>query len=373
MRVAIDARILFTSTGRYVERLLHHLQDLDRTNEYVVLLRARDRDRWRPRAPNFATVVADVEPYGFAEQLPFARLLHGLDADLVHFTVPNHPITYRRPHIVTVHDLTLLDFVHRLEGRPERGSLRYRAKRAVFRGVVWWTARMSTAVITPTRYVREQLIRRFGALPARVHVTSEGADPLAADPRPADRGQGDDFLLSVGNAYPYKNLWRLIRAFAQLRRPGLTLLLVGGPRDAFWEELERRTRDSGIEGVIFAGFVPDEELAWLYQHARLFVFPSLSEGFGLPGLEAMRYGAPVVSSDASCLPEVYGEAAAYFEPTDPEALASLLARLLDDEDRLGELRRAGSDLVRRYSWRRMAEQTLALYRASVGPPGSRPS
>lgn len=371
MRIAIDARILFTTTGRYVERLLHHLQDIDASNEYVVLLRARDRDRWRPRAKNFATVVADIEPYGFAEQLPFARLLHGLDADLVHFTVPNHPITYRRPHIVTVHDLTLLDFVHRLEGRPERGSLRYRAKRAVFSGVVWWTARMSTAVITPTKYVRDQLIHRFGAAPARVHVTSEGADPLAADPRPTDRGQGDDFLLSVGNAYPYKNLWRLIRAFAQLGRPGLTLLLVGSP-DAFWDELERRARASGIEGVIFAGFVPDDELAWLYQRARLFVFPSLSEGFGLPGLEAMRYGAPVVSSDASCLPEVYGEAAAYFEPTDTEALASLLARLLDDEARLEELRRAGSALVRRYSWRRMAEQTLELYRACVGPRRSRP-
>lgn len=361
-RIVIDARILFTSTGRYVERLLHHLQDLDHENEYVVLLPAEDRGRWEPRAPNVTTRVADIEPYGFAEQWRFARLLHGLRADLVHFTVPNHPLLYRRPHVVTVHDLTLIDFVHEVEGRE--ASLRYRAKRVAFRWAMRWTARRSDALITPTRYVRDQLIRRFGAPEARVHVTPEGADPLAADPRPTDLGQGPEFLLSVGNAYPYKNLWRLIEAFRDLGRPGLRLLLVGPP-DMFSEELRRRTEAAGIEGVVFAGFVPDPELAWLYQHARLFVFPSLSEGFGLPGLEAMRYGLPVLASDASCLPEVYGEGAEYFDPADTAGLASAIGRLLDDEDRLEALRRAGAEVAGRYSWRRTAEQTLEVYRQTL--------
>ena len=361
-RIVIDARILFTSTGRYVERLLHHLQDLDRENEYLVLLSARDHSRWTPRAPNVTTKVADVKPYGFAEQWRFARLLQRLRADLVHFTVPNHPLLYRRPHVVTVHDLTLIDFVHELEGRD--ASLRYRAKRVAFRWVMRWTARRSHALITPTRYVRDQLIRRFGAPGSRIHVTPEGVDTLATDPQPSDRGQGPEFLLSVGNAYPYKNLWRLIEAFRDLGRPGLRLLLVGAP-DMFYDELRRRTEAAGIEGVVFAGFVPDPELAWLYQHARLFVFPSLSEGFGLPGLEAMRYGLPVLSSNASCLPEVYGEGAEYVDPTDTAGLASAIGRLLDDEERLEALRRAGAEVAGRYPWRRTAEQTLEVYRQTL--------
>ena len=361
-RIVIDARILFTSTGRYVERLLHHLQDLDSENEYVVLLRAAGHGRWHPRAPNVTTMVADVKPYGFAEQWRFARLLYGLRADLVHFTVPNHPLLYRGPHVVTVHDLTLIDFVNELEART--ASLRYRGKRVVFRGAMWWTARRSDALITPTRYVRDQLIRRLGAPGPQVHVTPEGADPLADDPEPTDRGQGPEYLLSVGNAYPYKNLWRLIEAFRELARPGLRLLLVGPP-DMFYEELERRTEAAGVQGVVFAGFVPDDELAWLYQHARLFVFPSMSEGFGLPGLEAMRYGLPVLSSNASCLPEVYGDGAEYFDPTDTTGLARTIGRLLEDEERLGALRRAGAKVVARYSWRRMAEQTLEVYEQSL--------
>lgn len=361
-RIVIDARILFTSTGRYVERLLDHLQDLDPDDEYVVLLSAGDHGRWQPRARNVTTAVADFRPYGFAEQWRFARLLSGLRADLVHFTVPNHPLLYRRPHVVTVHDLTLIDFVHELEGRE--ASLKYRAKRVVFRWAMRWTARRSHALITPTRYVRDQLIRRFQAADAHVHVTPEGADPLAAEPEPTDRGQGPEYLLYVGNAYPYKNLWRLIEAFRDLGRPGLRLLLVGAP-DLFHDELERRTEAAGIEGVVFAGFVPDAELAWLYQHARLFVFPSMSEGFGLPGLEAMRYGLPVLSSNATCLPEVYGEGAEYFDPEDTAGLASALGRLLDDDERLEALRRAGAEVVGRYSWRRMAEQTLEVYRQTL--------
>ena len=360
MRIVVDARILSSSTGRYVERLLHHLQDIDPVNDYVVLLPSDDLGRWTPRAPNFSTAVADIRPYGFAEQLRFARLLRSLRPDVVHFTMPQHPLRYRGPHVVTVHDLTLVDFVNRRHRGLVKAFYKHEVKRAIFKAFLWWTARRSTAVITPTRYVREQLVRRFGADPANVHVTYEGADPLDARPKRAEHGQGTDYLLYVGNAFPYKNLWRLIHAFARLERPDLRLVLVGRV-DVFSERLQQRVRAAGIDGVIFTGFIPDEELVWLYQHARLFVFPSLSEGFGLPPLEAMRYGVPVLSSDASCLPEVLGEGARYFDPRDTEELARSIGTLLDDPEQLERLRGLGSEVVERYSWRAMAERTLAIY------------
>jgi glycosyltransferase involved in cell wall biosynthesis len=374
VRIVIDARGLASTTGRYVERLLHHLQVLDHDNGYLVLLSAEDDERWHPRASNFTKRVVAFRPYRVAEQVQYARLLHGLRPDLVHFTMPAHPLAYRGRHVVTVHDLTLVDGANRLEGGSVADVAIQTMKRAVFAAVTWSTARFATDVITPTRYIGEQLVLRFGADRSRVHVTHEGADPLTETPRTADYGQRPEFLLYVGNAYPYKNLWRLIQAYHRLERPDLSLLLVGA-KDAHYERLERRTNDARIDGVIFTGFVADAELAWLYQHARLLVFPSLSEGFGLPPLEAMLYGSPVLSSNSSCLPEVYGNSVEYFDPLDTGDLAASIDRLLDDPERRRELKDAGRERVEGYSWRRMAEQTLSIYEraASTARPTPDPS
>jgi glycosyltransferase involved in cell wall biosynthesis len=360
MKIAIDARIIYTSTGRYVERLVHHLQDLDGKNEYVILLLQKDFDHWEPRAANFTKMVADFPPYTVAEQLAFARLLRSLGADLVHYTMPNHPILYRGKHVTTVHDLTLIDFVNKRDEGWLRNIYKHQIKPAAFRGVMWWAATKSNAVITPTKYVRQQLIRRFGAPSGQVHVTYEAAEPLAARAQPIDLGQGDNFIMYVGNAYPYKNLWVLIEAFHGLHRPDLKLVLVG-KKDYFYEQLERRARAHDIHNVIFAGFIPDENLAYLYQHTKMYVFPSLAEGFGLPPLEAMTYGVPVLSSKATCLPEVYGEGAEYFEPEDVAELTQHITALLDDDARRHQLAKAGMEQVKRYSWERMAELTLEIY------------
>ena len=361
MKIAIDARIVFTSTGRYVERLLYHLQDLDDKNEYLVLLLKKDMEAWQPRVQNFTKIEADFPPYGLAEQRGFLKLLNSLKADLVHFTMPQHPVLYTRPHIVTIHDLTLVDFVNRRKESWARDFYKQVVKPAAFRLVVSRAVQGSKAVITPTEYVRQELIRRFGAPGGRVHVTPEAADPLAAQAKEAHYGQGKDYLMYVGNAYPYKNLWTLIEAFRALHRHNLKLVLVG-KQDYFYQEMERRTKAAGIEGVIFAGFVPDDELRWLFEHAKLYVFPSLSEGFGLPPLEAMEYGLPVLSSNASCLPEVYGEAVEYFDPRSTTELTEAMDRLLDNGPRLKELAEAGKKRVGQFSWARMSKHTLDLYR-----------
>jgi glycosyltransferase involved in cell wall biosynthesis len=361
MKIAIDARIISLSTGRYVERLLDYLPELDAENEYIVLLLAKDFKRWEPKAKNFTKMVADFPIYSPAEQLQFAKLLYGLEVDFVHFTMPQHPLAYLRPFMVTVHDVTLLEFVNKRGGNLLRQIYSNILKPAIFKLVMWKATRWALAVITPTKFVRARLLERYKLDDKRVHVTYEAADPLVAKPVKADYGQGDEFIMYVGNAYPYKNLWHLIQAFHKLGRPGLKLVMVG-KKDYFYSELEKKTKTAGIEDVIFAGFVPDENLAWLYQHAKLYVFASLSEGFGLPPLEAMQYGLPVLSSNASCMPEVYGRAAEYFDPKDAGNLAQKIDWLLEHPERLEQLSEAGLERVKQYSWRRMAEQTLEIYK-----------
>jgi glycosyltransferase involved in cell wall biosynthesis len=343
MKIAVDARILRTSTGRYVERLLHHLQEVDHENEYVVLLRQADFDGWQPAAPNFTKLVADYPPYTLREQFQFARQLYGLRADVVHFTQFHFPLLYWRPFVVTVHDLTLIDFVNRRPAGVVKAFYKYTLKPLVFKVVLWWAARFARAVIALTNYGRQDLIKRLGARPEKVVVTYEAADPWdgSGEPkRPQFIGERDRFLLYVGNAFPYKNLWRMIQAFADLRDPNLKLVLVG-KREYFYEELERRTRAAGIGKVVFAGFTPDNEVLWLGRHAQAYVMASRAEGWGLPPLGAMREGLPVISSNATCLPEVYGEAAEYFDPLDVAAMTRAMRAVLDDEHKRNELRAAG--------------------------------
>ncbi|MGH7238274.1 MAG: glycosyltransferase family 4 protein, partial [Candidatus Saccharimonadales bacterium] len=163
---------------------------------------------------------------------------------------------------------------------------------------------------------------------------------------------------------PHKNLWRLIEAYSSLKGiyPDLELVLAGRT-DQNYREIQRRVSDSGIGGVIFTGYITDGELRWLYENCHAYVFPSLSEGFGLPGLEAMVHGAPVVSSKATCLPEIYGEAAHYFDPLDKQSLVSAIGEVLSSKELRGKLIAAGKFQAQRYSWRRMAEQTLEIYRS----------
>lgn len=364
MKIAVDARILRTSTGRYVERLLHYLQEIDQENEYVVLLLAKDFDSWEPVNPRFSKAAADFPSYSPDEQLGFAWLLYSLKADLVHFTMPQQPLLYLRPHVTTVHDLTLLEFRHRRKLPFPKGFLINTVRPVVFKAAMHRFVKGSEAIITPTHYVKERVAAMFDLPEERVTVTYEAADRLEAGRVPYEPVAGKEFLLYVGNAFPYKNVRRLIEAFRELGRPDLHLVLAG-KKEFFYGELEAWVEAENIPNVHFTGFVSDGELAWLYDNMRAYVFPSLSEGFGLPGLEAMQFGVPVISSRASCLPEVYGEAAHYFDPQDTGDMAAKIADVLDDTALRTRLSEAGSRRVREFSWRRMAEQTLSIYRRAL--------
>ena len=364
MKIVIDGRMLYwTGVGRYTKALLESLEQLDLKNEYVVLVRKADWKLWEPKAGNFKRVEVNIDPYTVGEQLKLPRVIEELGADLVHFTAPHAGMLYRGKKLVTVHDLTLLDY-DTSRGTGFKKWLRG-LKRWPFKVILWANLRTAAAVLTPTVYVKEQLVGRFNVAGSKVHVTPLAADPLLGKPEPIEKFKvGEGFLLYWGNYYPYKNVGSTLEALKLLtaKRPDLRLVLAGKP-DYFQEQLKARADELGLgERVRFLGFVSDGELMSLCKAAALLVLPSFSEGFGLQGLEAMPHGVPVLAANASCLPEVYGDAAVYFDPRDPKDQAGKIDDLLRHDELRKKLVAAGYYRVKVFSWERTARRTLEVYR-----------
>lgn len=354
--IVIDARELRTSTGRYIERLLHYLQQSDKENIYSVLLKSKDIKGWQTTNPNFKKVVCDYKEFTFGEQLGMAKQLYGLKADLVHFGMTQQPLLYLKRSITTVHDLTTARF-----DNPDKNMLVYKVKQQVYKVVIWYAAHKSKQVIVPTNYVAKDLADYTNIKSSKIKVTYESADKIADSPAPLKYLQNADFIMYVGRPTPHKNLDRLVEAFKLLQSDHPTLKLVlAGKLDTNYKRLQAKTKDN--QNIVFTDFVSDAELRWLYENAKAYVFPSLSEGFGLPGLEAMQYGTPLASSNATCLPEVYGDAAVYFDPLNPKAIAKTIDKLLTDKKLRQTIVEREAKQLSKYSWAKMAEQTLKIYR-----------
>jgi len=367
MRIVIDARMLYwTGVGRYTRALLDNLAALDTATEYFVLTRPADRKLWEPAAPNFRRVEVDINPYSLAEQMQLPRVIARLNPDLVHFTAANAPMLYKGPRVTTVHDLTLLQF-DTSRGTGLKRQMR-RFKRIPFKRVISKSVWASRVVMTPSQYVKDEVIRAFGVGPDRVRVTLLAADKNLAPAQPIGRlGAGDEFLLNVGNAFPYKNLALAIESMQVLAPtyPKLKLVLTCAP-DYFRDELVALAKRLNLtDRIVFTGPVSDGELVSLYREATLYIYPSLAEGFGLQILEAMAAGCPVVASHTSSLPEIGGAAAEYFDPHSSERLAALVDHLLSSRQRLEAMQEAGRERAKHFSWRRTAEQTLAAYQEAA--------
>lgn len=359
-KIVIDAREFTTSTGRYVFKLVENLQRLDSPHEFQVLLTPKDYVAWKPTNPRFTTIECPYKEFTFAEQLGFAGQLYGLRPDLVHFGMTQQPVLYLKPAVTTVHDLTTMRF-----DNPSKNRIVFKTKQFVYGGVIKWAARKSRALITPSNYVRDDLVRYTGVSAEKITVTYEAGDRIdePAVPLPDLHNlQNHRFIMYVGRPTPHKNLTRLINAFVLLKQesPALKLVLAG-KKDVLYERHAAQVPAEVSDDIIFTGFVSDGQLRWLYENCAAYVFPSLSEGFGLPALEAMAHGAPVASSNATCLPEVYGDAAHYFDPLSEQDMAAKIGEILKDGALQQRLIQAGQVQAAKYSWRRMAEQTLAVY------------
>lgn len=369
MHIGIDARFygpLAKGLGRYVQKLIEHLEKLDGENTYTVFLRQEAWDLYQPKNPRFQKVLADVAWYSLREQIDLPKILRSRKLDLMHFPHYNVPVLYRGPFVVTVHDLILSQYPTRRASTL--GPLFYWIKHTAYNVVIRSAIRRAKAVLTVSEYSKQAIVDEFHIAPEKITVAYEAADPLPDVERDHQREAKirslQPYLLYVGNAYPHKNLEGLLSAFQSIKKrfqQPLNLVLVG-KKDYFYERLEQLARSLHIQdSVRFAGGVSDAELAMLYRHAALYVFPSFIEGFGLPPLEAMRAGVPVVSSNRSCLPEVLGDAAVYVDPADTEALANAMLSVLADTNKQQELRKRGFQQVEQYRWDDLARTTLSVY------------
>lgn len=359
--IAIDARESGTTTGRYIDKLIGYLYKLKPDFDFVILTKSHRIDFIKKIAPSFTVVDTPYEEFSFGEQLGFNKQIKSLNPDLVHFGMVQQPVFYDGKVVTTMHDLTTARFKN-----PDKNPVVFIVMQTIYKWVNKRVARKSEAIITPTQFVRRDVASFAHINPDKITVTYESADWITDKSEPVKALTGKQFIMYIGRPSPHKNLDRLIEAFIRLRpdHPDLHLVLAG-KKDTNYQRIEDTITRRGVRRIVFTDFVSEGQLKWLYGNCRAYVFPSLSEGFGLPGLEAMVHGAPVVSSNTTCLPEVYGDAARYFDPLDVSSMSLAINDVLTDRALREKLINSGRAQAKKYSWQRMAEQTLEVYRQTL--------
>lgn len=369
MRIGIDCRMYstaFTGIGRYTQELTNHLFSLDSKNEYVLFFNHPQFDKFEPPHDRVRKILVNSPHYSIQEQTTFLFHLYREKLDLMHFTHFNAPLLYARPSIVTIHDLTLsffpgkkmTSFLHRLGYNLILGKTVKRAKK----------------VITVSENTKKDLQRFFHVPSDKIEVIYCGVDQKF---RPIEDQKflqsvqqkyhiDKTFLLYTGVWRNHKNLPNLLRAFSLLRKryKFQGYLVITGREDPFYaSEIKNLISELELkQHVILTGLVDEQDLIALYNATEAYVFPSLYEGFGLPSLEAMRCGTPVVASNISSIPEICGEGnALFFDPYDPKDMAEKMNLIITDKILRQQLIENGFTRAQQFSWRKMAQEILKLY------------
>jgi glycosyltransferase involved in cell wall biosynthesis len=364
MRIAIDARKLHDfGIGTYIRNTLRGLSRLDHETEYIVLCRPADVEGALELGANFRPVAEPAKPYSIGEQV---RIPVSLVRERVHLLHEPHyvlPPATRCRSVVTIHDCIHLMFPQYLPGPFAR----------LYARVSMWSAvRTSDRILTVSESSKRDILRFFDVPPDKVEVIYNAIDErfmTAPDEERMDlirqRYQLDHpFLLYVGNIKPHKNLERLIDAFARARAAGLDdlRLVIIGDELSKYPALRQAVHRHRVDKLVrFLGFQPYDTVAAFYRLARAFAFPSLYEGFGLPPLEAMACGTPVITSNVSSLPEIAGGAALLVDPYDPASIADAIMRAVTDEPLRESLAQRGLARAREFSWTKSVAATHRNY------------
>jgi glycosyltransferase involved in cell wall biosynthesis len=376
LNIVIDARrIRDFGIGTYIRSLLQALGVIDTTNRYTLVSRPGDVRALSGLPENFGISIYARKDGSHLDNLLFPMYLRGLSPDLVHIPLNRVPLLMIRPYVVTVHDLANLFFEMEEYSRLRIQLRRYRLNRGLLR---------ASRVIAVSEATRRDVEKLAGVEPHRMRLVYNAPDPgfLAADGAEAreerrrimERYQiQHPFLLYAGNIRRHKNVPRLVEAFAVVREQlaahpvynDLRLVIIGDTLSQFPAVRQTVIRSRVEHMVRFLGFVPFETLRCFYQSAAAFVFPSRYEGFGLPPLEAMACGAPVVTSNVSSLPEVVGDAAVLVNPENVFDIVRGIRDVLLDEPLRAELIRRGREQASRFSWSRTARQVLEIYREAA--------
>jgi glycosyltransferase involved in cell wall biosynthesis len=373
MKIGIDARFFGSigkGLGRYTQKLIENLEKIDNENQYVIFLRKENFDEYQPKNKNFQKVLADYQWYTFSEQIKMPRLLNKFELDLVHFPHFNVPFLYRKKFVVTIHDLILIHFP------TVRGTtlnpLFYKIKFWSYKFIIWSAIKRAEKVITVSNFTKKELLKYYkkDLKEEKIVVTYEAGSDLVKNneySRLLDveilkkYGIIKPYLLYVGNAYPHKNLERMILAFSGINQVQKYQLVLVGKMDYFYNRLRKLVENKGIKDVVFLGQVTDEVLDVIYRQSRAYVFASLYEGFGIPPLEAMSRNIPVISSDHSCMREILGDSAYFFNGRNEKEIGEAMKKIMEDDELRKILIEKSLEQVRKYSWEKMGRETLKIY------------
>jgi len=406
-RILIDGRFVGVgeSVSRYTLEVLSRIIKLDKENKYTLLIRPCGADVFaeffkipayesgimdfesqknyeklkqekliencKSKYKNLELSILDVKHYSPKEQTKLLKYLKQEKFDLVHFTQFNHPVFYKGAFAVTVHDLTMLGHLHRQNP----------IKRIAFNKVMKAAAINSAKIITVSETSKNDILDYYDIPKDKIVVTYLGTDSKY---NISVRGQqskidqfmkkydiGDQYILYTGMWKRHKNLLRALEAFEKAAQKGEVAnrkiqFVMAGKMDKkepeVIQKIENINKSLGRKAVVTTGFVLEEELPLAYAGALAYIIPSLSEGFGLPPLEAMACGTPVISSKESCMPEILGDVPLYFDPYDIDDMAKAMEKIITDKELRQKMIPKGLEQVRRYSWDDTAQKTLEVYK-----------
>lgn len=363
MRYGIDARLYgpeHTGIGRYVKNLIVNLAKIDKKNTYIIF----GNEKIKPDLKNFKNlefVKLNTKVYSWQEQIINPLIFSRARLDLLHIPHFNAPIFYPGKSAITIHDL----IKHFSKGTQTTTlpGYQYWLKHLLYRLVVYLNIKKANIIFTPSKFWKDYLVKTYHLNKNQVFVTYEAVDKLLMTPNNTEDTLSryhlnKPFLIYTGNLYPHKNVKTLVDAVLQFNSQHthqLQLAIICS-RNVFQKTIKT---DQNIK---ILGFVPDKDLYSLYRQALALVQPSFIEGFGLTGLEAMAADLPVISSNATCLPEIYADAALYFDPNNPSDLIKQIHTVMTDKKKVDELIESGRKRVKQFSWYKTAKETLSGYK-----------
>lgn len=377
LRIGIDARLVTyrRGMGNVVYHLLHAIAAIGTDHHYMLYVDDPAAASLLPHSRQFTMRVLRPSLYPLWEQVLLPLAAHGDRIDVLHCPANTGPLA-RSSSVGTV--LTVHDVMYLLPSSdiPTSASRYQQLGRLYRRIIVPLAVHRATAVITDSEHSRQDIIRLIGTPPCPITVVSlapgtlyqQGPNPATLAAVREAYGLDQPYVLALGAIDPRKNTARVIEAFAQVRRrlAHPMLLAVVGLPPAGQTRFSQLAGDLGVADYVrFAGFVPEEHLVALYSAAEVLAYPSLYEGFGLPVVEAMACGTPVITSPVGSIPEVAGDAALLVDPKDTAALVDVLLRLLESPEQRQDLIARGYERLKLFSWERAARATLATYEQAV--------
>lgn len=371
MRVGIDARLWAqTGVGRYIRNLVSNLQKIDDKNDYVLFARSQDQESIKSTVTNknWKIVTANIRWHSLKEQYEFPKILNKENLDLVHFPYFSFPIFYKKPFVVTIHDLIMH---HYPTGRASTLPMPfYKAKKMGYSKVINNAVKKSKKIIVPLNAVKEDLIKSLNVAEEKIVVTHEGVDKKISNKSEIPPVKiPAKYFLYVGNAYPHKNLERLISAFEIFKKNNnskdVSLLLIG-KNDFFYKRLKKHVEQKNLSSIVFMHDLSDEQLAYLYKNAIALVLSSLMEGFGLPAIEAMSNNCLVMLSNIPSFREVCNDSAIYFDQLEERDIAKKMNAVFKNGKKyyVQNLQKA-KIRIKLFSWEKMAKETLKVYESSL--------